>query len=118
MTFRDQDFGLVRLRIFGQFAYKVVNPVQFITQMVGTKGYSNSDEIVSWLKSIIVTQLNDTLGELKSKKQLSVVDMPAYLDEIGQMLLSKAETNVTEYGLKIMRIAELNINLPKKSKTP
>jgi membrane protease subunit (stomatin/prohibitin family) len=114
MTFRDQDFGLVRLRIFGQFAYKVVNPIQFITQMVGTKGYSNSDEIVSWLKSIIVTQLNDTLGELKTKKQLSVVDMPAYLDEIGQMLLSKVETNVTEYGLKIMRIAELNINLPEE----
>jgi membrane protease subunit (stomatin/prohibitin family) len=82
--------------------------------MVGTKGYSNGDEIVSWLKSIIVTQLNDALGELKSKKQLSVVDMPAYLDEIGQMLLSKVETNVTEYGIKIMRIGELNINLPEE----
>jgi membrane protease subunit (stomatin/prohibitin family) len=114
MTFRDQDFGLVRLRIFGQFAYKVVDPIQFITQMVGTKGYSNSDEIVSYLKSVIVTQLNDTLGELKTKKQLSVVDMPAYLDEISQMLLSKVETNVTEYGIKIMRIAELNINLPEE----
>ena len=114
MTFRDQDFGLVRLRIFGQFAYKVVNPIQFITQMIGTKGYSNSDEIISWLKSIIVTQLNDTLGELKTKKQLSVVDMPAYLDEIGQMLLSKVETNVTEYGVRIMRIGELNINLPEE----
>lgn len=114
MTFRDQDFGLVRLRIFGQFAYKIVNPIQFITQMVGSKGFENSDQVVSWLKGIIIMQLNDTLGELKSKKQLSVVDMPAYLDEIGQMLLSKVETNVSEYGVKIMRIVELNINLPEE----
>jgi membrane protease subunit (stomatin/prohibitin family) len=30
------------------------------------------------------------------------------------MLLSKVDTNVTEYGTKIMRIAELNINLPEE----
>lgn len=114
MVFRDQDFGIVRLRIFGQFAYKVVNPIQFITQFVGTKGFSDSDQVVSWLKGEIIMQLNDTLGELKSKKQLSVVDIPANLEEIEQMLLSKVETNVAEYGVKVMRIAELNINLPEE----
>ncbi|KAB2947759.1 MAG: SPFH domain-containing protein [Candidatus Methanoperedens sp.] len=114
MVFRDQDFGIVRLRIFGQFAYKVVNPIQFITQFVGTKGFSDSDQVVSWLKGEIIMQLNDTLGELKSKKQLSVLDIPANLEEIEQMLLSKVETNVAEYGLKVMRIAELNINLPEE----
>jgi membrane protease subunit (stomatin/prohibitin family) len=114
MAFRDQDFGLVRLRIFGQFAYKVVNPIQFITQMVGTKGFADSDQVVAWLKGIIIMQMNDALGELKSKKQMSVVDMPAYLDEIAQILLSKVETNVSEYGIKIMRIGELNINLPEE----
>ncbi len=112
LTFRDQDFGLVRLRIFGQFAYKVVNPIQFITQFVGTKGFGDSEQVVTWLKGEIIMQLNDLLGELKSKKQLSVVDMPAYLEEIEQMLLSKVDSNVAEYGIKVMRIAELNINLP------
>ncbi|MCG7850525.1 MAG: SPFH domain-containing protein [ANME-2 cluster archaeon] len=112
-TFRDQDFGMIRLRIFGQFAYKVVDPVQFITQFIGTKGFSESDNVISWLKDEVIMQLNDTLGELKTQKQLSALDLPAYLEEIEQILLSKLEPDVAEYGVKIMRIAGLNINFPE-----
>ncbi len=113
LTFRDQDFGMIRLRIFGQFAYKVVNPIQFITQFVGTSGFSESDQVVSWLKEAIIMQLNDALGELKKKSQVSALDLPAYLDELGEILLSKSESKVAEYGLKVMRIVGLNINFPE-----
>ncbi|MCL7475843.1 MAG: SPFH domain-containing protein [ANME-2 cluster archaeon] len=112
-TFRDQDFGMIRLRIFGQFAYKVVDPVQFITQFIGTKGFSESDNVISWLKDEVIMQLNDALGELKTQKQISALDLPAYLEEIEQILLSKLEPDVAEYGIKIMRIAGLNINFPE-----
>ncbi|NJD76406.1 MAG: SPFH domain-containing protein [Candidatus Methanoperedens sp.] len=113
LAFRDQDFGMIRLRIFGQFSYKVVNPVQFITQFVGTSGFSESDQVVSWLKEAVIMQLNDALGELKVKNQVSALDLPAYLDELGEILLSKTEPKVAEYGLKVMRIAGLNINFPE-----
>ncbi len=113
LTFRDQDFGMIRLRIFGQFAYKVVNPIQFITQFVGTSGFSESDQVVSWLKEAIIMQLNDALGELKVKSHVSALDLPAYLDELGEILLSKSESKVAEYGLKVMRIVGLNINFPE-----
>lgn len=112
-SFRDQDFGMIRLRIFGQFAYKVVDPVPFITQFVGTKGFSESDSVIGWLKDEVIMQLNDALGELKTQKNMSALDIPAYLEEIEQVLLSKLETEVAEYGIKIMRIAGLNINFPE-----
>ncbi|HEY9205279.1 MAG TPA: SPFH domain-containing protein [Candidatus Methanoperedens sp.] len=114
LTFRDQDFGMIRLRIFGQFSYKVVNPIQFITQFVGTRGFSESDQVVSWLKEATIMQLNDALGELKNKSQVSALDLPAYLDELGEILLSKLEPKVAEYGLKVMRIVGLNINFPEE----
>jgi membrane protease subunit (stomatin/prohibitin family) len=113
-TFRDQDLGVIRLRMFGQFMYKVVNPVLFITQFVGTKGLSESDRVVAWLKDEVIQQLNDTLGELKKNKNISVLDLPAYLEEIEQMLLAKLEPDVSEYGIKIMRIAGLSINFPEE----
>lgn len=113
-TFRDQEFGMIRLRIFGQFAYKVEDPVQFITQFVGTRGLSDSDGVISWLKDEVIMQLNDALGELKTQKQISALDLPAYLEEIEQILLSKLEHDVAEYGIKIMRIAGLNINFPEE----
>lgn len=114
LSFRDQDFGMIRLRIFGQFMYKVVNPILFITQFVGTKGISENDRVVAWLKDELIQQLNDALGELKKNKNISALDLPAYLEEIEQILLSKIEPDVSEYGIKIMRIAGLNINFPEE----
>ncbi len=114
LAFRDVDFGVVQLRIFGQFSYKVVDPLLLITQFVGTKGLTKSEEIVEWLKSQIVMILNDTLGELKAKKQMGVLDMPAYLQEIEQLCLGKLTAETEVYGLKIMKFAGLNINMPEE----
>ncbi len=114
LVFRDKDFGLVRLRVFGKFSYKIVDPTMFITQFVGTEGVSTSDEVIDWAKSQLVLCVNDTLGELKRDKKMGVVDMPAYLEEIEQIALSKVEDDTTRYGIKIMKIADLNINLPEE----
>ncbi|HJK19022.1 MAG TPA: zinc ribbon domain-containing protein, partial [Methanocorpusculum sp.] len=75
---------------------------------------TKSEEIVEWLKGQIVAVLNDTLGELKAKKQMGVLDMPAYLQEIEQLCLAKLTRETEVYGLKIMKFAGLNINMPEE----
>ncbi len=114
LTFRDVDFGLVRLRIFGNFSYKVTDPMLFITEFVGTHGYSTSSQVIEWLKSELIQTVNDALGELKRDKNMAMVEMPAYLQEIEQLILSKVEDEITRYGLKIMNIAGLTITPPKE----
>jgi len=114
LTFRDPDFGVVRIRAFGQFAYKVVEPMVFITQFVGTKGYSTSQEVIEWLKDQIVMDLNDTIGELKTKHNMSILDLPAYLQEIEQLVLSKLKDDTVRYGLEVTKFAGLNLNLPEE----
>lgn len=114
LAFRDADFGVVQLRIFGQFSYKVTDPMLLITQFIGTKGMTESSEITEWLKAQIVTVLNDTLGELKAKKNMGVLDMPAYLQEIEQLCLARLTQETERYGLAIMKFAGLNINMPEE----
>ncbi len=114
LTFRDADFGLVRLRVFGQFAYKVIDPLVFITQFIGTSGYSTSERVMDWLKGELIQTINDALGELKRDKNMALVDMPAYLQEIEQMILSKVEPEASRYGLKFTNIAGLTITPPKE----
>jgi membrane protease subunit (stomatin/prohibitin family) len=114
LAFRDADFGLVRLRVFGEFSYKVMEPIQFITQFVGAKGYTHTEEVVKWIKKQLVMSMNDALGELKRDKNMSVLDMPAYLEEFEQVLLSKVADDTERYGLKVMKIVGLNINLPEE----
>ena len=112
LAFRDSDFGVVQIRMFGQFAYKVSDPMLLITQFVGTKGLTKSEEVVEWLKGQIVMVLNDILGELKAKKQMGVLDMPAYLQEIEQLSLARLTAETESYGLKIMKFAGLTISMP------
>ncbi len=112
LTFRDADFGLVRLRVFGQFSFKVIEPLQFITQFVGTKGWSGSDEVIEWLRSELIQTVNDVLGELKRDKNMAVVDMPAYVNEIEQLVLGKIDAEVKRYGLDITNLAGITITPP------
>ena len=114
LAFRDTDFGVVQLRMFGQFAYKIADPMLLITQFVGTKGLTKSEEVVDWLKNQIVMVLNDILGELKAKKQMGVLDMPAYLQEIEQLCLAKLTAETESSGLKIMKFAGLTISMPEE----
>ncbi|MEM0492453.1 MAG: SPFH domain-containing protein [Candidatus Thermoplasmatota archaeon] len=113
LVFRDAEFKFVRIRAFGKFSYKVEDPLLFITQFVGTEGMTSSDKVIDWLKAELIQSLNDTLGELQKNKGMSVVDIPAYLNEIEQMVLAKISDETKKYGLKIMNIAGLNINLPE-----
>lgn len=114
LAFRDSEFGFARIRAFGKFSYKVEDPMLFITQFVGVEGFSTSDKVMDWLKAELVQSLNDTLGELQKTKNMSIVDLPSYLNEIEQMILTKLAEQTKQYGLRVMNIAGLNINLPEE----
>lgn len=114
LTYRDVDFGLVRIFASGKFAYKITEPLLFITQFIGTKGLQHTDEIISWLQDQIMMTLNSSLGKLKQEKQMAVLDMPANLSEIEQMCLSKLSNETQQYGLQVTKFSGLAIKLPEE----
>ena len=113
-AFRDSDFGVVRIRAFGQFAYKIEDPGLLITQFAGTMGYTRSSEIINWIKGEFIKGLNDVLGELKTKKGMSILDMPAYLQEMEQLVLASVKSDTIRYGIRITKVSDINLNLPKE----
>ena len=55
---RDPDFGPVRVRAFGTYTMRAVDPKALLTQLVGTDGSFEADEIEVLLRSIIATSYN------------------------------------------------------------
>ena len=51
ITFRDADFGMVRLRSFGKFSFKVVDSPLLLNTLVGTQGKYTTDEVTSFLRT-------------------------------------------------------------------
>ena len=95
---RDKDFGMVRLRSFGKFAYRVANSADLINTLVGTQGKYTTDEVSSYLKDLIVSRLSDLLAT----SQMSMLDLPAKFDEIGSDTRGKVAQDFAKFGLELV----------------
>src|SRR5215510_15284012 len=62
ITVRDKDFGIVRLRANGKFAFRVKDSVKLLDELVGTQGKYTTDDVTSYLKDLIVSRLTDLLA--------------------------------------------------------
>ncbi len=98
IAFRDPDFFVVRLRAFGKFSIRVVDPQLFVNEVVGTQGRYTSRDIEGFLRDVAVSRLTDFLGEsLKS-----VLDLAQYYDEIAAGTKARVTDDFGKYGLELV----------------
>lgn len=98
IVYRDPQFGMIRLRSFGKYSFRVSDAAVLINTLVGTQGKYTTEEVTSFLKDLIVARLTDFLGTLN----LSVLDLPARYDEVAAGTRAKASTEFAKYGLEIV----------------
>jgi len=110
ITVRDKDFGIVRLRANGKFAFRVKDSVKLLDELVGTQGKYTTDEITSYLKDLIVSRLTDLLAS----SQTSLLDLPAQFDEIGGGASSKIGQEFGKYGLELVEFFINAISPPEE----
>ena len=98
ISFRDAEFGMVRLRSFGKYSFRVVDAPLLLNTLVGTQGKYTTDEATAFLKDLIVARLTDLLGTVG----LSLLDMPAKYDEIASGTRAKVSEEFGKYGLELV----------------
>lgn len=98
ITVRDKDFGIVRLRANGKFAFRVADSGLFLDTIVGTAGKYSTDDITQYLKDLVVTRLTDMLASGNT----SLLDLPAQFDELRATGLKLISEEFTKYGLQMM----------------
>ncbi|MGP8124888.1 MAG: SPFH domain-containing protein [Nitrososphaerales archaeon] len=109
--FTDPTFGIVSLRIFGEYRWKISSPELFINQFVGTFSAESSDDVEGRIKEQIVILVYSALGKMKAQG-LKVTDLAANLTNIEQMVLAQGADNLGQYGMEINKISGLTISLP------
>jgi membrane protease subunit (stomatin/prohibitin family) len=98
ITFRDREFGMVRLRSFGKYSFRVADSALLINTLVGTQGKYNTDEVTSFQRDLIVSRLTDMLGEAG----LSLLELPARYEEIASGTRAKVAEEFAKYGLELV----------------
>ncbi len=110
ITIRDKEFGLVRLRAFGIYAYHLVDPKLFYQKVSGTREAYTRDELEGQLRNTLVAGLSDLFGE----SGVPFIDMAANQDEFGKAMLQKAQPMFAEYGLALDSLVVQNVSLPEE----
>lgn len=106
---RDTDFGVVRLRAFGTFDFRVVEPRLFLKEVVGTDQNFRVDEFADTMRSRLVSVFTDSLATAK----IAALDVASRYSELGDALLPVINPIVTaKYGIEIPSFIIENVSVP------
>ena len=106
---RDPDFGVVRLRAFGTYDFRIVDAPLFLKEVAGTDQHFRLDEFQDTMRSRIVSVFTDALA----RAHVPVLDVAGRYAEMGEALLPIINPSVREkYGLEISSFILENVSVP------
>lgn len=97
VAFRDSELGMVRLRAHGNFTLRIVQPMLFVNVVVGTQGVYLTEEISDFLRAVIVSGLNDLLGEHLE----TLLGLPQVYEELGAAAKARLRDEFLKYGIEL-----------------
>ncbi|MDP5101728.1 MAG: SPFH domain-containing protein [Nonlabens sp.] len=112
ITLSDDRFGLVEIRAFGTYAFKVQDPGKFIKDIVGTDNNFTSFEINEHLKSLIATRFTDTVGEAKLPIELYA----ANTTELSETCQEVMRPEFLTVGISLEKFYIENVSMPEELK--
>ncbi len=107
---RDTDFGMVRLRAFGIYSIRVVDPQALIKEVAGTNARFVTEDVEGQLKRTLVGGFSDALGESK----IAALDLASNYDELAKFTRTKLNEEFRTFGLELTKFVIENISLPQE----
>lgn len=106
---RDQDFGIVRLRAYGTYDFRIVDPRLFLKEVAGTDDHFRLDEFADTMRSRMVSVFSDALATAK----VPVLDIATRYAEVGEAMLPILSPVLTEkYGIALTTFILENVSVP------
>lgn len=107
---RDQDYGAVRVRAYGNYSFRIDDAYVFMQNISGNCSSYTSEEISNYLRSMVVGGISDALGESK----ISILDLAGNMQEMGNIVESKLSKDFKAIGLEISKFNFENFSLPEQ----
>ena len=110
ITVRDKEFGAVRLRCYGIYSYRVVDPRVFFNQISGTRDTYFAADLEGQLRETIVGRMTDIFAN----SDLSFLDMAANQAALGEKIVTQMKPAFAALGLGLEQFVVENISLPEE----
>ncbi len=108
IMYRDPEFGPVRLRAFGNYAFKVTDPGTFLKELVSTDPSFELYEISAQFRNVVVSRFIDALGSSK----IPMLDLAGNYEKVGKIALERIAPEMAKMGVSLTQFFVENISLP------
>jgi len=105
--------GVALLQGFGSYSFQVSDPQQFVNQLVGAQGYYRTSDIENRLRTMLLSKLQDLLGETTAKS--NVLELIGLTDELSAGVRAKAQDDFLAIGLQLKSFYIGNLKPSDKS---
>lgn len=107
---RDAEFGMIRIRAFGIYSFRVSDPTAFLKEVFGTSSHYTVDDVEGQIKRTLVSGLSDAIAESK----IPALDLAANYEELSAYALKAINPKLAELGLTLCSFVIENISLPEE----
>ncbi len=108
ITIRDTDFGMVRLRAFGMYAYKLTDAQKFYTTITGANSTYTVEQLEPQLRNLIVANISTAMGS----SGVPFLDMAANQGLMADKIKQVLAPLFVNYGLELDTLVVENVSLP------
>ncbi|MGE4051187.1 MAG: SPFH domain-containing protein [Piscinibacter sp.] len=110
VTIRDKDFGAVRLRAFGNYAWRIADPKAFHTEISGTRDAYTVADIDGQLRALMLQHISDAVAS----SGIAFLDLAANQIEFASQLQQATAPAFEKLGLKLEAVTVQNVSLPEE----
>ena len=107
---RDAEFGMIRIRAFGIYAFKVADPETFLREVFGSSALLTTEGVEGQIKRTLVSGLSDAIAESK----IPALDLAANYSELGEYVKQAMNPKLAALGLTLTDFVVENISLPEE----
>ena len=105
---RDPEFGPVRVRAFGSYAFKVTDPATFLRELVATDPSFEAFEVTNQFRNAIVSRFVDTVAAAR----IAVLDLAGNYERVSKLALDRIAPDLAKMGVSLTQFYVENISLP------
>jgi membrane protease subunit (stomatin/prohibitin family) len=109
ITTRDKEFGVIRLRAFGNYAYRIADPRKFFTEVTGTREVVFASDLEGQLRTMTIARLT----AIFAGSEISFVDMAANLGALTDKITSDLKPSFAALGLELNQFVVASVSLPE-----
>ena len=110
VSIRDKDFGAVRLRAFGNYAYRIVDAKKFHTEISGTRDAYTVAELDGQLRALMLQHISDAVASA----DIPFLDLAANQVEFAKQLKDATAPEFDKLGLALEAVTVQNVSLPEE----